>query len=87
MVCLNEETSMHYKNGRLAKVGDMILVQPQYGTPFVGVLVAAQEGSTSCNGTVTPIDPQKTWSVTLGECIHVDDVTAAPGPQASTDGT
>lgn len=68
---------MHYRNGRKAKNGDRVLVTPHYGHPYVGVLVDSQPGSTSCNGTVQPIDPHRLASVTVGECLHLDDVAAA----------
>jgi len=70
---------MHYKNGREAKVGDKILVQPTYGAPYVAVLLGVTPGSTSCNGTAMPVDPFRVSSVTLGECTHLDDVRVSAG--------
>ena len=64
---------MHYKNGREAKNGDMILVKPSYGAPYVGMLYNAVAGNDNCNGRVaipSITDP----CPNLQECLHIDDV-------------
>lgn len=75
---------MHYKNGREAKAGDrVVLVGSQYTSPVTGILHSLQEGSTTCNGRLalmTASDPH----VTIGECLHLDDVAAATIPDSST---
>jgi len=67
---------MHYKNGREAKVGDKVVLFPNYGTPVVGILYDAVAGNNYCNGRIaimTPSDP----CPNLRECLHFDDVKAA----------
>jgi hypothetical protein len=67
---------MHYKNGRVAKNGDKVILLPTYGAPTLGILYDAQAGNDYCNGRIAPItsnDP----SPNLKECLHLDDVLAA----------
>lgn len=66
---------MHYKNGRIAKNGDKVVMLPSYGNPVVGILYDAKAGNDYCNGKLAPIlssDP----SPNLKECLHLDDVLA-----------
>lgn len=66
---------MHYKNGRMAKNGDKVVVIPSYGAPYIGILYDATAGNDFCNGKVAPIcstDP----CPNLQECLHLDDVKA-----------
>lgn len=70
---------MHYKNGREAKIGDLI-VAPNYTGPIIGTLIRAQKGSSSCNGTIA-VNPvltgqTPTVTVTIGECLHYRNVFA-----------
>ncbi len=70
---------MHYKNGREAKEGDMVV---SLSEKKVGILHSTNANSTTCNGrlAVTSInDPY----VTIGECLHVDDVKAATVPDST----
>lgn len=75
---------MHYKNGRPAQNGDMV-VWPgdQWNPPKTGVLHSTQPGSTSCNGRLAPAGLDH--HVTVGDCLHADDVRAAAAnlPDAS----
>ena len=68
---------MHYKNGREAKNGDMIMSMASFGgPPVIGILYDAKAGNDNCNGhvaLVTASDPRPC----LNECLHVDDVKAA----------
>ncbi len=46
---------MHYKNGREAKNGDMVMLVPtSYGSPVVGILYNAVAGNDNCNGSLSP---------------------------------
>lgn len=66
---------MHYKNGREAKNGDVVVLVPGYGKPVIGLLYDATAGNDTCNGRlalVTPSDP----CPNLKECLHIDDVLA-----------
>ena len=71
---------MHYKNGREAKVGDQIIGKDSSGQSVAGTLVKTTAGSTTCNGQIVPFN-SPTWTVTLGECLHADDVTAKPAEE------
>lgn len=70
---------MHYKNGREAKPGDKIVNLP---TGLSGILHSPNPGSETCNGRMARIDPSDPY-VTLGECLHVDDIAAAEVPDSS----
>jgi hypothetical protein len=67
---------MHYKNGREAKLGDQIMGKDSSGNPIAGVLVSGYPGSDTCNGYVIPTNVvyQNQQVVTLGDCLHVEDV-------------
>jgi hypothetical protein len=67
---------MHYKNGRIAKNGDKVVLMSPYGNPVVGILYDAQPGNDYCNGKLAPISPNDPCP-NLKECLHLDDVLAA----------
>ncbi|HLL28551.1 MAG TPA: hypothetical protein VKT73_12985 [Xanthobacteraceae bacterium] len=67
---------MHYKNGRPAKIGDKVVLIPQYGSPVIGILYDAVEGNDYCNGRIAPIAPNDP-SPNLKECLHLDDLLKA----------
>lgn len=70
---------MHYKNGREAKSGDKVIHLP---TGATGLLHSTNAGSTTCNGrlaTVSQSDPY----ITIGECLHVDDIAKAEVPDST----
>lgn len=71
----------HYKNEREAKVGDLVLSRGYDGkqTPSYGIVVSISSGSSTCNAMIAPYDPTRQLSVTLSECVHVDDVFPANG--------
>lgn len=64
---------MHYKNGREAKNGDMVMLIPSYGAPVVGILYNAKAGNDFCNGNIAPVAPNDPCP-NLKECLHIDDV-------------
>jgi hypothetical protein len=70
---------MHYKNGREAKPGDTVIWLPQ---GFSGILHSVQAGSTTCNGRLARPNQYDPW-VTIGECLHIDDVAAAVVPNST----
>lgn len=68
---------MHYRNGREAKNGDIII---SLGTDSgkiaaVGVLYGAVPGNDYCNGAIAPIQPAPATAC-LCDCLHVEDVAA-----------
>lgn len=70
---------MHYKNGRLAKAGDRVINIP---LGVIGILHTTNAQSSTCNGRLavpTSNDPY----VTIGECLHIDDVTKATIPDST----
>jgi hypothetical protein len=67
---------MHYKNGRVAKNGDKVVLLPTYGAPTVGILYDAVAGNDSCNGRLAPISNSDPCP-NLAECLHLDDVVKA----------
>jgi hypothetical protein len=70
---LKGEEHLHYKNGRVAKNGDKVVLFPAYGPPMIGILYDATAGNDACNGRIAPIsqgDPMPN----LQEVLHYDDV-------------
>lgn len=64
---------MHYRNGREAKNGDLV-VQLQDGKIVTfGVLHGARPGSDYCNGNIAPVQAANAVAC-LCDCLHVDDV-------------
>jgi hypothetical protein len=68
---------VHYKNGRIAKNGDKIVLIPQYGPAMIGILYDAQAGNDCCcNGRIAPISGSDPCP-NLKEVLHLDDVLGA----------
>ena len=67
---------MHYRNGREAKNGDLIiqLAGPSGKISALGVLHSATPGNDYCNGLIAPISAQA--GACMCDCLHVDDVMA-----------
>ncbi len=72
---------MHYKNGKPAKVGDIIVGRDCQGNVFSGVVIKTNTQSDTCNVVVQPIVMgQQIW-MTAKECLHADDaLTITPPP-------
>jgi hypothetical protein len=70
---------MHYKNGREAKPGDIVINLP---TGKTGVISRLETVSTTCNARLTAVSDIDSY-VTLRECLHIDDVRAADTPDTS----
>lgn len=65
---------MHYRNGREAKNGDVVIQIGFLGEiDAVGVLYDARPGSDYCNGNIAPIHTTN-QTACLIDCLHVDDV-------------
>lgn len=65
---------MHYRNGREAKNGDLVISLD--GTAVinaVGVLHSAVPGNDYCNGSIAPIQPTNKGAC-LCDCLHIEDV-------------
>lgn len=67
---------MHYKNGRVAKNGDKVILVPSWGPPVVGILYDATVGNDTCNGKIAPISPSDPCP-NLKECLHLEDLLKA----------
>ena len=66
---------MHYRNGREAKNGDVV-VQLDFEKGRVvtlGVLHSAVPGNDYCNGSIAPIQNPQTGAC-MCDCLHVDDL-------------
>src|SRR5260370_289822 len=48
---------MHYKNGRIAKNGDKVVLMPVHGAPLVGILYDATVGNDFSNARVVRSPP------------------------------
>ena len=79
---------MHYKNGRAAKNGDLVLTLPMpgstYPTPAVGVLFGAKGDSNDCNGNLAPLVSGGQLAIAdLKNCLHIDDIAVASIPDST----
>lgn len=68
---------MHYRNGREAKNGDIVVQLEMNGgkVQAVGVLHSAVAGNDYCNGSIAPIQPTNQMAC-MCDCLHIDDVKA-----------
>ncbi len=66
---------MHYRNGREAKNGDVIIRLNGGKVERVGILQNALPGNDYCNGDMAPLPENDTYAC-LCDCMHVDDVEA-----------
>jgi hypothetical protein len=69
---------MHYRNGREAKNGDIIIKLGGYPScaqvVAFGVLHSATPGNDYCNGNIAPITNDT--GACMCDCLHVDDLAA-----------
>ncbi len=67
---------MHYRNGREAKNGDLIVSLSMDGgrVQNLGILRDATPGNDYCNGTLNPATVPTV--ACLCDCLHVDDLAA-----------
>ena len=66
---------MHYRNGREAKNGDLIVSLDGGKVAAVGVLHSATPDNDYCNGNIAPTQ-QPGAIACLCDCLHIDDVAA-----------
>jgi len=67
---------MHYRNGREAKNGDVILQIGFEGKiSSLGVLYNAIPGNDFCNGSIAPVQSTPTGAC-MCDCLHVEDIMA-----------
>lgn len=66
---------MHYRNGREAKNGDVVVsLGLSGGNPAaIGVLFGAVAGNDYCNGSLAPVQPTPVTACLI-DCLHADDV-------------
>lgn len=65
---------MHFRNGREAKNGDIIVQLGSSGKIVaLGVLHSAVPGNDYCNGYIAPIQNPQQYACIV-DCLHVDDV-------------
>lgn len=68
---------MHYRNGREAKNGDVV-IQLSYGGDKIvslGVLHNATAGNDYCNGSIAPIGTAVAGAC-ICDCLHMEDIAA-----------
>lgn len=67
---------MHYRNGREAKNGDLVI---QIGFDgkinALGVLYNATPGNDYCNGSIAPVQPAPAGAC-MCDCLHIEDLMA-----------
>ena len=64
---------MHYRNGREAKNGDIIISLNGGKVNAVGMLHSATPGNDYCNGNIAPVQ-QPNAIACMCDCLHIDDV-------------
>jgi hypothetical protein len=69
---------MHYRNGREAKNGDLIVQLNGGKVQAFGVLHSATPGNDYCNGMIAPVQPANTGAC-MCDCLHIDDVAQLLG--------
>lgn len=70
---------MHYKNGRIARNGDKVVLIGYNKTPVAGILYDAVPGNDYCNGKIA-ITSANDPCPNLKECLHAEDIAAADVP-------
>ena len=69
---------MHYRNGREAKNGDLVISLDGFGNVVInaiGVLHSSVPGNDYCNGGIAPIQPTNKGACLI-DCLHIEDVQA-----------
>ena len=66
---------MHYRNGREAKNGDIIVSLNNGKVNAFGVLHSATPGNDYCNGNIAVIQSTQAGAC-MCDCLHVDDLAA-----------
>lgn len=66
---------MHYRNGREAKNGDLVIQIDNGKITALGVLHSAVAGNDYCNGNIAPVQ-NPTQYACMVDCLHVEDVMA-----------
>lgn len=64
---------MHYRNGREAKNGDLIVKLNGGKVEAFGVLHSAVPGNDYCNGEIAVVQNTQAMACMV-DCLHVDDV-------------
>ena len=81
---------MHYRNGRPAANGDVIVaIGSVFGGPTTlrtGILFDAVPGQDYCNGTLVPLTGGMPEMACLADCLHIDDVLEMIGGAARPPG-
>lgn len=83
---------MHYRNGREAKNGDVIVSvghSSGYSSRTVlrtGVLLDAVAGNDYCNGTLVPLTGGAPEGACLADCFHIEDVLEMIGGAGRPEG-
>jgi hypothetical protein len=75
---------MHYRNGREAKNGDLVVqlgssyepgsTEPKVRITGIGILFNATPGNDYCNGSLAPTLGGPVVGACMCDCIHADDL-------------
>ena len=67
---------MHYRNGREAKNGDVVVEVGSEGKIVkFGVIYNATPGNDYCNGNIAPVQHMKEGACMV-DCLHIEDVAS-----------
>lgn len=64
---------MHYRNGREAKNGDLIVKLNGGKIASFGVLHSATPGNDYCNGHIAPVQSPTDYACMV-DCLHIEDI-------------
>jgi hypothetical protein len=70
---------MHYKNGREAKPGDLVV---NLDSGLTGVIYKTVAGKEQCSARIARTTEADSY-VTIEHCLHLDDVNAAAIPDST----
>lgn len=73
---------MHYKNGRVAKNGDKVVLISPYSPAAAGILYGAVAGNNDCNGRIAATSPSDPCA-DLKHVLHIDDIVLATVPDST----
>ena len=70
-----KDIKMHYRNGREAKNGDLIVSLEGGKIKAFGVLHSATPGNDYCNGVIAPVQAVREGACMV-DALHIDDVAS-----------
>lgn len=64
---------MHYKNGRPANIGDMVIWRDYNGLPFGAIVIKQSSSGDTCNLSGVSTGSGQSVTLTAKDCVHIED--------------